>query len=396
MLRRFDSALLDSTTVFPGNPELSVIVPTYNERENIPLLVHRLRTVLASVNWEVVFVDDDSPDGTAGAVRQIARSDRRVRLVHRVGRRGLSSACIEGMLSTASPFVAVMDADLQHDETILPAMLDKLDHEALDIVIATRNSAGGSMGGFSAPRVFLSHLGQWISAPICKAAISDPMSGFFLMRRTFFLEVMHRLSGNGFKILLDLLASSERPPRTGEVGYHFGKRKHGSSKLDCTVGLEYLAMVVEKLSGGAISSRFVTFGMIGAMGVLLHLAVLTALYQSQHSAIAAAQAIATAVAMVGNFSLNNLVTFRDRKLTGVRWLTGLLTFCAGCSLGAYANVVAAESLLKTGLPWYMAAFAGILVSMGWNYSISSLFTWHRPKKQRIAPHTACTESISLS
>jgi len=396
MLHTLDSDLLDGFIATDENPELAVIVPTYNERDNVPLLLEKLRTTLSGIHWEAIFVDDDSPDGTSEVVRQLAMHDRRVRLVHRVGRRGLSSACIEGMLASSSPFIAVMDADLQHDESILPAMLDKLRTEELDLVVATRNAAGGSMGAFSASRVFLSRLGQRISRSIARCMVSDPMSGFFLLRRSFLLEVVHRLNGSGFKILLDLLASSLRPARVGEVGYRFGKRQHGSSKLNLTVGLEYIAMVVDKLSGGMIPTRVLTFSLIGGLGVLVHFLCLSALYREQHIAFAFAQAVATSVAMVSNFFLNDLITFRDRRLKGFHKLTGLLMFCLGCSFGALANVSLAQVLLSDGLPWYLSAFAGIVVSSGWNYSISSLFTWRKPQTRSLpVPHTY-SDSVPLS
>lgn len=395
MLREFDSDLLEGSVWFDANPDLAVVVPTYNERDNVLPLVRKLHVALANINWEVIFVDDDSPDGTADVVRQIASRDRRIRLVHRVGRRGLSSACIEGMLATASPYIAVMDADLQHDESILPAMFEKLQSESLDIVVATRNAAGGSMGTFAAWRVFLSRLGQKISQSISRCKVSDPMSGFFMLRRTYFLEVVHRLNGNGFKILLDILASSMRATRLGEVGYRFGKRQHGVSKLDLTVGFEYLAMVVDKLTYGVIPTRMLTFFAIGGMGIVIHFACLTSLYCMQHIAFAAAQIIATIVAMVGNFFLNDLITFHDRRLKGIHKLTGLLTFSIGCSFGACANVSLAQLLLGDGFPWYLAAFAGIVVSSGWNYSISNLFTWRKPQTRALSTPVAYSESLPL-
>lgn len=396
MLLELDCDLLDGSTPPTQNPELAVIVPTYNERENIPLLLAKLRNTLAGIEWEVIFVDDDSPDGTSDAVRAIALHDRRVRLLQRVGRRGLSSACIEGMLATASPYIAVMDADLQHDDTILPKMLERLRTEQLDVVVATRNAAGGSMGLFGAQRVLLSRLGRWMSNSICRCNVSDPMSGFFLLRRTFLLNVVHRLNGHGFKILLDLLSSPAQPVRVGEVGYRFGARLHGKSKLDLRVGFEYIAMVIEKLSRGWIGTRFLEFSAIGGIGVLVHFAVLGMLYSVQHAGFMAAQAAATAVAMVSNFFLNDLITFRDRKLKGAQKVFGFVTFCVGCTFGLCANVSFAQTLLGAGLPWYLAALSGILVSSGWNYSVSSLLTWRKAQSRPVSRPNALTESVPQS
>jgi dolichol-phosphate mannosyltransferase len=143
--------------------ELAVVIPTLNERDNVPLVVQRLNRVLAGIAWEAVFVDDDSPDGTADAVRALARQQGNIRCVQRLGRRGLSSACIEGILSTAAPYVAVMDGDLQHDEALLPQMLAKIKAEHLDIVVASRHVADGSLGDWQKSRVAISDFATRLS-----------------------------------------------------------------------------------------------------------------------------------------------------------------------------------------------------------------------------------------
>ena len=139
-------------------PELTVVVPTLNERDNIAPLVELLDTALAGIAWEVIFVDDDSRDDTAAAVRAMARRDGRVRCLQRIGRRGLSTACIEGALASAAPYCAVMDADLQHDETVLPRMLEALRTGSYDLAIGSRYSAGGDLGELSGRRAGISKL----------------------------------------------------------------------------------------------------------------------------------------------------------------------------------------------------------------------------------------------
>jgi len=236
-----------SYTTGESSPDLAIIVPTFNERANVPELIHRLRSALQNIDWEVVFVDDDSPDGTSDAVRAFASKDSRIRVIQRIGRRGLSTACIEGMLATSAPFIAIMDGDLQHDESILPVMLDKIQAEHLDLVVGTRNGCGGSMGSFNASRVLISRIGQRIGTLICGSAITDPMSGFFLLTQRLFLESVNRLDGRGFKLLMDIVASSTRKLRIGEVGYRFRSREAGKSKLTARVGLEYVSMVLRSL-----------------------------------------------------------------------------------------------------------------------------------------------------
>src|SRR5262245_21012195 len=255
--------------------ELAIVVPTFNERENVEPLLDLLRQVLSGITYEVIFVDDDSTDGTAKTVRTLALSAPYVRVLQRIGRRGLSSACLEGMMATPAPYIAVMDADLQHDERILPAMLSKLKAERLDLVVATRNAAEGSMGEFSQGRVRLSNLGRRLSHFVSKTDLSDPMSGFFVLDRKFLEEVVHSSSGIGFKILLDLVTSAQRPVRFAEVSYTFRKRVHGASKLDLLVGIEYLLLLLDKTVGDWIPPRFVIFGMVGSIGYLIFVAVLS-------------------------------------------------------------------------------------------------------------------------
>jgi dolichol-phosphate mannosyltransferase len=382
--------------------ELSIILPTFNERGNVEPLLENLQKALVDISYEVIFVDDDSRDGTADLIRSIALRDPRVRIVHRVNRRGLSSACLEGMMSSASPYVAVMDADLQHDERILPRMLQQLKDENLDIVVGSRNVAGGSMGDFAKSRVTLSMLGRRLSERICRCKIQDPMSGFFLLRRPFLLEVVHRTSGLGFKILVDLLASSPRPVKLGEVPYRFRRRQHGESKLDIMVGIEYLQLVLDKLMGGFIPSSFIMFGMVGCVGGLIHLSVLWLLLSAVGSTFLAAQTVSTVLAMTVNFLLNNLITYRDRKLKGWGLLRGLLSFYLACSIGVYINLRLADSAIRAGAPWYFAGLFGLMIGSVWNYGVTQLFIWRSIRRvtyeraaARLAANTASQKTNVL-
>jgi dolichol-phosphate mannosyltransferase len=362
-----------------GSIQLAVVIPTLNERENVGPMFAGLDKALAGIAWEAIFVDDDSPDGTAVAVRELGQRDPRARILQRVGRRGLSSACIEGILSTAAPFVAVSDGDMQHDETVLPRMLALAQTGRFDIVIGSRNIEGGSMGDFAANRVWLSNMGSRISNFVCKCRVSDPMSGYFLVTQEFFQSVARRLTATGFKILVDILASAERPVRVAEVPYHFRARRMGVSKLEVNVELEYLFLLVDKFAGGVIPTRFVVFVLVGSLGFVLHMAVLAALHFETRASFAAAQTIATFTAMTFNFLLNNAVTFRDRQLRGWRMLHGLLVFYAACSLGALVNVSFADFLLKAGLAWYLAGICGLAITSVWNYAVNTVLTWRRDR-----------------
>ena len=356
-------------------PEISIVIPTYSERDNIPLVIAQLKAALEGEHWEVIFVDDDSPDGTPEMVATCARECSSVRLLHRIGRRGLSSACIEGMMASQAPIIAVMDGDLQHDASILPTMLRRLREESLDIVVGSRNAAGGSMGEFGKGRVLLSRVGQKISHTVCKCRLTDPMSGFFMLRRSFLMEVVRDLRGVGFKILVDLLASARNPVRIGEVGYTFAARRNGESKLTVVTGIEYLSLVANKLLGDVIPVQLTLYLLVGALGVLTHLTLLATLVDTLKVHFVTAQIVATSLAMIENFFLNNLITFRHRGLHGRRLLPGMLRFVLACSFGAWANVVFARALWQSNVEWMLAGFAGIVMGSVWNLSVSSFVTW---------------------
>jgi len=362
--------------------ELALVIPTFKERDNIEPLLESLRLALEGIEYEVVFVDDDSPDGTAAAIRAISRTNPRVRVLERIGRRGLASACLEGMMATAAPYIAVMDADLQHDERILPAMLSRLKAAKLDLVVATRNSEGGGMGEFDGHRVRLSHFGRRLSRTVSHTDLSDPMSGFFVVDRNFLEEVIHSASGAGFKILLDLVASSPRPVRFAEVPYTFRKRIHGASKLDILVGIEYLQLLLDKAIGNLIPPRFLIFSMVGALGLLLSIGVLYLLFSVLRMQFTMAQAITTFIAMTANFFLNNTLTYRDRRLRGRRVVSGLLTFYAACLVGAVINVRIAQFTKDAGVTWYLAGACGLAVGAVWNYGVTSITTWRQARERR--------------
>lgn len=353
---------------------LSLVIPTFNESANIAELLKRLEVTLGATGWEVVFVDDDSADGTAKLVREFALADARVRCVHRIGRRGLSSACIEGILASSAPVIAVMDADLQHDETILPRMLDKI-HEGAELVVATRYDQGGSTGDWDASRLAMSQFATRVSRLVVKQSVSDPMSGFFMLRRDLFELTVRNLSAMGFKILLDLLASVPRQIRIAEVPYRFRDRHAGESKLDHMVIWEYGMLLLDKLIGRFVPVRFVLFAMIGGLGVFIHVAFLSTLFRGAGVPFQNAQSIATVLTMGFNFTVNNVLTYRDRRLAGWQWWRGLGSFMLACGIGAVANIGISTYLFEHQTTWLPAALAGILVGAVWNYVVTQLYTW---------------------
>jgi dolichol-phosphate mannosyltransferase len=360
-----------------GLPIVSVVVPTFNERDNVTVLYRRLVATLAGIPWEVVFVDDNSPDGTSEVVRGLARQDPRVRCIRRIGRRGLSGACIEGILASSAPYAAVIDADLQHDETQLPKMVALLQSGEAELVVGSRYIEGGSADSFNKQRAGASAFATEIARGVLRVEIADPMSGFFMIRRDQFEELAPQLSMQGFKILLDIVATAKGKLRTIEIPYTFGSRQHGESKLDSMVALDFLGLVLAKLTNDVVSLRFLLFGMVGSLGLVVHLATLFIALELFNARFPEAQATGALVAMTSNFILNNFLTYRDQRLKGFAVLRGLLLFYLVCSVGLLANVGVAFSVYDQEPIWWLAGAAGALMGVVWNYAISGLFVWRK-------------------
>jgi len=360
------------------DPQLSLVVPTFNEAGNVALLVEKLEAVLGHIKWEVTFVDDNSPDGTADVVKELGKSKPYVHCIKRIGRRGLSSACIEGMASSNAPIVAVMDADLQHDETVLPQMFDMVDG-GKDLVLASRFFGGQTAEeGLTKFREAGSNVANWIANLVTGTKITDPMTGFFMLKRDRFEQVAPNLSSEGFKILLDIIATARNmgaPLDIGEVGFKFRARHDGESKMSPLVAAQFFGLALSKMTGGLLPISFVMFAAVGALGVLVHLGALTIANAWFGFNFTNSQLFATLVAMTSNFHLNNILTYADRQLRGAKYWRGLLSFYAVCAIPAIANVSVAAFIYDKNSLFYLAAIAGILISIVFNYGMTRIFTW---------------------
>ena len=363
-------------TAPPGFPELCLVVPVLNERDNIAPLVACVDAVLAGTAWEIIFVDDDSRDGTRAAIAAVARPN--VRLLHRIGRRGLASAFVEGAQASLAPLIAAMDGDLQHDARLLPQMVAALHSGDFDIAIGSRHVEGGGLGDWDRTRAGMSDFATRLSRLVLKTPVSDPMTGFFMIRREVFDQAVRGLSAIGFKILLDIVASLPTPPRIKELPYVFRTRVAGESKLDAGVLRDFALLLVDKLIGHIVPVRFVLFAAVGLIGLAAHLLVLRAGMTLAGMAFDRAQLLATGIAIIGNFVLNNIFTFGDRRLKGWRFVRGLVTFAAICAVGAIGNLGVASFLFGAARSsWWFAGLVGAAMSLVWNYAVSSVITWQR-------------------
>jgi dolichol-phosphate mannosyltransferase len=380
-----DSALLPAATPLRASTralartplQLTVVSPTFNERPNVRPLIAKLDAALKGIAWQVIFVDDNSPDGTAEEVKAVAQADPRVQCLRRVGRRGLAGAVIEGALASAAPVVAVIDADLQHDETLLPAMLRLIQEGEADLVVASRYlDPEGLSSGLSHTRQQGSRLATWMGRQVLKNEVSDPVSGFFMARRPVWEGAAPNLSTEGFKILFDLLASTPQPIRVAELPYRFRDRVAGESKLDRRVVIEYLSLLLNKATGGAIPARAVMFALVGSTGFLVNVAVAMSL-QALRAPLAfwQVQLLAAFVAMTSNFLVNNAITYFDRRKKGVALLTAYVRFCLLCGAGLFVNVAVATFLEDRIAAPTASTVAGAAFGAVWNFVTTTLAVW---------------------
>ena len=370
--------------------QLAVILPTLNERANLRRLVDRLDAALTGISWEAVFVDDNSPDGTADEARAMSLVDPRIRCIQRINRRGLASAAIEGMCATAAPVVAVMDADHQHDPALLPGMLAAINSGDYDLAYASRFAEGASTEAWGRPdRVKASGFANAIARKVTGVDLTDPMSGYFMLRAETLRADAARLSGVGFKILLDILATVEQPLRVKEFPLDFAARAEGTSKLDRTVVFEFLVGLYDKWLGRIIPTRFALFGTVGAMGVVVQFSILWLVlsvilrerfvyghWAADSATFNIANTIAAVVAMTFNFVLNNELTYADKRLRGFGpLLQGWAKFAMTCSLGLLTNVGVTAALKRMHFLDVAAVLIGIVLAAVWNFALSNKFVW---------------------
>lgn len=284
---------------------------------------------------------------------------------------------MEGVLSSQARYVAVMDADLQHDERLLPRMLRLLQRDQADLVIASRYVAGGAATGLSSSRLSISRTATRWAQKLMGITVQDPMSGFFMARRERLDAIAPQLSNEGFKLLFDILVASSRGQmRVVELPYAFLPRLHGASKFDVRNAVEFFALVMSRLSRRKLTPQFFSFLLVGGTGVGVQLACLGAAL-SVGVGFIIADIVATLAAMTSNFFLNNVLTYRDRRVTGRQLIPALLRFYAVCSVGALSNVGTSLWMYAQYPHWWLAGLTGSVIAALWNFVGSSKFVWSR-------------------
>lgn len=312
------------------SPVVSVVIPTYNEAENIPVLINRLRTDLEDLDYEIIVVDDDSPDRTWDVAQDVFGDDPRFRVVRRRSERGLSSAVLTGMSIAGGSVLVVMDADLQHDTATIPRLVSKTLKDDLDICVASRKATGGSYGSFGRRRRLASWLGAAVARLVIRVPLSDPMSGFFAVSRHRYRTVEDTLNPVGFKILLEFVVRGPRP-KVGEVGYRFGQRLHGATKLSSRVAVDYLRAVLELAVGRFRSATAVAYGLVVAAVLVLQL--LWSLLADTVTTGSFATVLGLELAALAGYCGHNTFTFVNVRRQGVAHRARLARFHAVTGFG---------------------------------------------------------------
>ncbi len=347
---------------------ISIIVPTYNERENLPVLVERISKALdGKYSYEIIVVDDNSPDRTWEVALELASKGYPVKLLKRPGKLGLGTAVLDGLRKASGKYIVVMDADLQHPPEVLPKLIEKALNEDADIVVASRYMPGGGVEGWSFIRKIISKTATLIAKIVLPQArkTSDPMSGFFLFKK----NVVENVSLNplGYKILLEILVKAKYR-KVVDVPYVFRRRLHGESKLGAKEIWRYIKHVL-RLS----EYRPLKFALVGASGVLVNEGVLfLALTMGLGKAFAGLLSIEASI--ISNFILNDIWTFRSRRKGSVLWR--LVKYHLSVALGAIIMYSVYFALaVMIGFNPYASMLVGIILGFIANYLLSEIIVW---------------------
>jgi dolichol-phosphate mannosyltransferase len=362
-------------------PELSLVVPTYNERENITPLVERIHKSLSDYNYELIVVDDNSPDGTSELARSLA-SKYPVKVIVRTNERGLASAVVAGFNQARGEILGVIDADLQHPPEFIPALI-KAVRDGADVAIASRYIPGGGIEGWSLKRKVISKAAKLPANLLLSSArkIKDPLSGFFLFKKRVIDGAV--LSPTGYKILLEVLVRGSANTVV-EVPYTFKERERGKSNLTAKEQINYLKHLYRLAWDDGGIKHFLKFCVVGASGAVVNLGFLALFVQVVHMDKVWAQVPSYQISIWTNFAFNEFWTFSDRRTPGLKsFLIRAIKFNLVSQIGWGINWGVYRLALKVaGINYIVSQVIAIAIATMWNFLSNVIWTWRtKPNKE---------------
>jgi len=347
--------------------EVSIIIPTYNESENIVKVLNEIELTLSGHDYEVIVVDDNSPDQTSEIVKKISKANKNILCIKRTWKKGLSSAVIEGVALSSKELVCVMDGDGQHDPKDILKMLEHHRAYNLDLVSGSRFLNLSSELALSQSRKNLSDAGIFFANLFLKKKMTDPMTGLFLIKKNLIENLQDQLYKDGFKILFDILMLN-KTLKSDEVQINFRSRIAGDSKLNISTIFNMLGQVMENITKGFMPASFFVFSLVGTVGVAIHLTSLSLLLMSL--GFVAANAVSTVLAMTSNYFLNNYLTFHNLHKTFRERFQGLIKYSFTNSFSILANIGVASQFYANNFSEISSALIGILAGLVLNYFLS--------------------------
>ena len=362
------------------NKIISVIIPTYNEYKNLPKLLDQLLNLETIFEKEIIIVDDNSSDGTQNLARSYSQNDRRIRLISRLGRSGLSSAIKEGCLCASGDLIVIMDADGQHEPNSIINGLEKFNNKNIDIIIGSRFLEESIIKGLSSKRESGSSIANFLARITLHSGykkLTDYMTGFILLKRNSCIKYIEKIDVNGFKFLYELLSLSKGKLTVIEIPLVFGFREFGQSKLDLAVIWDFLISLIHNFFGRIIPRRAFSFALVGLIGVFVQMFVIYFLLAVTDFDFEKILPVGVILAATSNYIINNILTFRSNKLSGKNFYFGLFKFLLVASLPIIANIGVANLFYnQLSSNTFFAQIAGILVVFIWNYAASSRVVWN--------------------
>ena len=354
---------------------ISILIPTYNEALNIKILIDRISHCLKKIDWEIIFVDDNSPDKTSEKIEYFTKTQSNIKVVNRLNERGLAGAVITGLKYCKFQNIIVMDADLQHDPIYIPKLIKRIEKDDATIVIASRYFQSSTIEDFHFMRKIVSKLTIKIFNMFSYKKLTDPMSGFFIIKKDFFINLSKQLSKDGYKILADIILNGPKTITVSEISLGFKKRNAGQSKMNLRVLWDFLLIIAYCVLKNYVPRKYLSYIFVGCLGLLTHLIFLYVFYKLLLINFLLSHILATFIAILINFTLNNVLTFYSKNLIGFRWLIGLVNYNIFCSYGLFISYSITKVLSDLNCYWFLAGIIGTFTASIWNFSISKFLVW---------------------